>query len=80
MTPDDDLMRRLARAGAIAPSPGAENGSANGANGHAARRNGVVTVRRPRKWESRCGKCGGAGTFKAAAGLCPRCGAIAVRQ
>lgn len=76
MTPDDNLLQRLARLGAIAPS--ADDG--NGSNAHTPRRNGLQTMRRPRKWESRCGKCGVAGTFKAAAGVCGRCGAIAVRQ
>jgi hypothetical protein len=75
MIPDDNLLQRLARLGAIAPSAGDTNGS----NGHGGRRN-APTVRRSRKWESRCGKCVVAGTFKAAAGVCSRCGAIAVRQ
>ncbi|HEX8235713.1 MAG TPA: hypothetical protein VF600_07125 [Abditibacteriaceae bacterium] len=80
MTPDDNLLQRLARIGAIAPSLQDSNGAGNGSNGHSPRRSGMQTVRRPRKWESRCGKCGVAGTFKAAAGVCSRCGAIAVRQ
>jgi hypothetical protein len=80
MIPDDNLLQRLARIGAIAPSDNGTNGSGNGSNGHTPRRSGSQAVRRPRKWESRCGKCGVAATFKAAAGVCSRCGAIAVRQ
>jgi hypothetical protein len=77
MTPDDELLARLARAGMIASSlaPESANGSAP-----AARRTSTAVTRRPRKWESRCGKCGALSTFKSAAGVCPKCGAIAVRS
>lgn len=75
MTPDDDLLRRLSRAGAIAAS--VSNGAAD--DGHLPKRAATRSVRRPRSWESRCGKCGVATVFKVAAGICARCGAIALR-
>ncbi len=75
MTPDDDLLRRLSRAGAIAAS--VSNGAAD--DGHLTKRTAARSVRRPRSWESRCGKCGVATVFKVAAGVCARCGAIALR-
>jgi len=76
MAPSDDVLRRLSRIGAIAPSPLATDESAAAAR----KSSGTKIVRRPSRWESRCGKCGTTGTFKAAAGLCARCGAIAVRM
>lgn len=75
MTPDDDLLRRLLCAGAIAASSVETNGATGGGRGARSQ-----TARRPRRWESRCGKCGMAAVFKAAAGVCARCGAIAVRM
>jgi len=70
MMPSDELMQRLARAGAIA---------ANGID-VAPRRAKPLTKRRSRKWESRCGKCAIVTTFSVSAGLCARCGAIAIRE
>lgn len=73
MTPDDDLMKRLARAGAITTSIGTQPDEDD-----ALRR--PKAARRSRKWESRCGKCGVSSAFATPVGLCARCGAIAVRQ
>jgi hypothetical protein len=76
MTPDDELLARLARAGMIASSLAPET-----ANGQpAARPRSTAGMRRPRKWEWRCGKCGAVSTFKSAAGICAECGAIVVRE
>ncbi|HVF11414.1 MAG TPA: hypothetical protein VNA16_11450 [Abditibacteriaceae bacterium] len=77
MMPTDDVVRRLAQAGAIAASSLVMD---EGATSVQARRRVTVTARRPRRWETRCGKCGTNGQFKAAAGLCARCGAIVVRD
>ena len=76
MAPTDDIVRRLARAGAIASVAVADDDESTAK----ARRKNAVTTRRPRHWETRCGKCGTNGQFKAAAGLCARCGAIVVRD
>ena len=76
MMPTDDVVRRLAQAGAIASSLLMDDGVTS----TTARRRSTATVRRPRRWETRCGKCGTNGQFKAAAGLCARCGAIVVRD
>jgi hypothetical protein len=73
MTPDDDLMKRLARAGAITTAPGTQLDEENALHRPKA-------ARRSRKWESRCGKCGVSSTFATPVGLCARCGAIAVRH
>lgn len=75
MTPDDELLARLARAGMIASSLAPE---VDALNGHS--RKASTTKRRPRSWQSQCGKCGAASTFKTAVGLCVKCGAIAVRD
>jgi hypothetical protein len=80
MNPGDDVLRRLMRAGAIgSPISGADarDEDEDGGVGRGAR---TKAIRRARQWESRCGKCGVTGTFTAAAGVCPRCGAIAVRR
>jgi hypothetical protein len=76
MTPDDDLLARLARAGMIASSLAPEG--AEDDVKPAKRASGAP--RRARKWESRCGKCGSLSTFKSSAGVCAKCGAIAVRE
>jgi ssDNA-binding Zn-finger/Zn-ribbon topoisomerase 1 len=71
-------LRRLAQAGAIGWSVlGTDAPRENGRTVHKRRAKGT---HRSRHWESRCGKCGVTGTFTAAAGVCARCGAIAVRQ
>ena len=77
MMPTDDVVRRLAQAGAIAASVLLTD---EGVPSATARRRSTATGRRPRRWETRCGKCGTNGQFKAAAGLCSRCGAIVVRD
>jgi hypothetical protein len=78
MTPGDDVLARLARAGMIASSLAPV---AIGSNGDSTKiRKAPVTKRRPRQWESRCGKCGVASTFKTPVGLCIKCGAIAMRD
>lgn len=66
MTPDEELIQRLARLrGEVTP---VSNGKTK-----------TASTRRSRSWESRCGKCGTNSTFKTAAALCTKCGAIAVR-
>lgn len=79
MTPDEQLLARLARAGVIASSLAPEGALHDDAKFKAPKTPGAAT-RRPRKWESRCGKCGALSTFKSAAGVCAKCGAIAVRS
>ncbi|MDQ3812818.1 MAG: hypothetical protein M3347_02575 [Armatimonadota bacterium] len=79
MTPSDDVLRRLSMIGAIASSPAIDGEETQKPASGRKRIPRTTTIRRPRRWESRCGKCGTVGTFKAAAGLCARCGAIAVR-
>ncbi len=75
MEVDDDLIARLRRAGMIGGS------EAESQNGHSTRGiAGSRVMRRPRKWEARCGKCGGKSLFKTQAGLCAKCGAIMVRE
>ncbi|HEX8834356.1 MAG TPA: hypothetical protein VF719_09145, partial [Abditibacteriaceae bacterium] len=74
MTPSDELMRRLARAGAITST------GASFEDDETAVRRMNKAPRRSRRWESRCGKCGVNTTFSTIAGLCSRCGAIAVRN
>jgi hypothetical protein len=76
MAPSDELMQRLARAGAITSTVVAMEDETEEAQ---AGQKKQPAVRRSRRWESRCGKCGTVGEFKSAAGLCARCGAIAVR-
>lgn len=75
MAPSDDLMARLARIGVLAGSAAGEED-----NSISKRRANGAATRRPRRWELRCGKCGTVGTFKNAAGICPRCGAITLRE
>lgn len=74
ITPDDALLLRLARAGAISSSHVSENGS----GGEKSFRSSAK--RRSRKWETRCGKCGVSAQYAAAAALCVKCGAILVRD
>jgi len=64
MTPDDDILQRLARAasGSSRPAPRPKK-----------------ATRSKSEWESRCGKCGITTTFSTPAALCAKCGAIAVR-
>lgn len=71
----DDLVARLRRAGMIGGGDEPES-----KNGHGAPRFSGKMVRRPRKWEARCGKCGSKSLFKSQAGLCLKCGAIMVRD
>jgi len=75
ITPDDGLLLRLARAGAISSSHVAENG--HGADEKPFR---AGTKRRSRKWETRCGKCGVSAQYTSSAALCVKCGAILVRD
>lgn len=72
MTPDEDLIRRLARAGAIT-SPASDDTDARRIAARSKK------PRRARHWDWRCGKCGAKERFASAAALCGRCGAIAVR-
>ncbi|HEY0072942.1 MAG TPA: hypothetical protein VGB77_02495 [Abditibacteriaceae bacterium] len=75
----DDIIARLRRAGAIAGEAGSDESEMK--NGHHAKRiAGSRVLRRPRKWEARCGKCGAKSLFKTPAGLCAKCGAIMVRE
>lgn len=69
MTPDEDVMRRLSRAGAISSSLISDE--------EPPRR--TQKPRRARQWDWRCGKCGAKDSFSTPAALCARCGAIAVR-
>ena len=64
MTPDDDILQRLARV-------------ASGPSRPAPRQKKVA--RSKSEWESRCGKCGIVGSFSTPAALCAKCGAITVR-
>lgn len=76
MAPTDEVLHRLARAGAITTSLLVTD--TNGAAIKPTRSR--KATRRPRHWELRCGKCGTLGKFTSAAGVCARCGAIAVRE
>lgn len=64
MTPDDDILQRLACA-------------ASGSSRPAPRQKKAKLLKS--EWESRCGKCGMAAVFSTPAALCTKCGAIAVR-
>lgn len=72
IAPDDALLARLARAGAISSSlaPGVAMGVPSR----------VVKTRRSRQWEAHCGKCGKSAFYSASAALCAGCGAILVRE
>jgi hypothetical protein len=72
IAPDEELLLRLARVGAISSSL-----APNGADEKPAR---VAKTRRSRKWEARCGKCGKSAQYKSSAALCAGCGAILVRE
>ncbi|MBV9866078.1 MAG: hypothetical protein JO316_12060 [Abitibacteriaceae bacterium] len=74
MAPSDEVLRRLARIGAIA-----SDGADEEAPTKPRRSRGITSTRRSRNWELSCGKCGTKGKFNASAGVCSRCGAIAVR-
>lgn len=64
MTPDDDILQRLARAAAGSSRPAPRQKKA---------------TRSKAEWESRCGKCGVTAVFSTPAALCMKCGAITVR-
>jgi ribosomal protein S27E len=72
IAPDDALLARLARAGAISSSLAPDNAGDKTFN--------TVKKRRSRYWETRCGKCGKSGRYRASAALCVGCGAILVRE
>jgi hypothetical protein len=74
MNPDDELIRRLAHAGAISPLliDGEEEPAPR-------RKKNIGATRRPRKWDLHCGKCGAKSTLQTPAGLCFKCGTIVVR-
>jgi hypothetical protein len=74
MNPDDELIRRLAQAGAISPLliDGEEEPAPR-------RKKNTGATRRPRKWDLHCGKCGAKSTLQTPAGLCFKCGTIVVR-
>jgi hypothetical protein len=72
IAPDDALLLRLARAGAIASS------LAPASAGEKPLR--TVKTRRPRQWEAHCGKCGKSAFYRASAALCAGCGTILVRE
>jgi hypothetical protein len=67
MRPDEGIMERLARAGALGGDIETTAKSR-------------PTVRRSRKWEARCGKCGIKGLFATPAALCQKCGTILIRN
>jgi hypothetical protein len=72
IAPDDALLLRLARAGAIASSlapAGIEKKPLR-----------PIKMRRSRQWEAHCGKCGRSAFYRASAALCTGCGAILVRE
>jgi len=75
MAPSDELMERLARAGAITSTMVTTEVDGDDEADDAKPK----VARRSRRWESRCGKCNTVSEFKTAAALCPNCGAIAVR-
>jgi len=75
ITPDDGLLLRLARAGAISSSHVAKNGDGDDEKPFRA-----TAKRRSRKWETRCGKCGVNAQYSSSAALCVKCGAILVRD
>ncbi len=73
INPDEELLKRLARSGAIAPLSVGDDDEPK------PRKSASSMVRRPRSWEFLCGKCRTQSTLKTQAGLCPKCGTIAVR-
>lgn len=73
IAPDDGLLLRLARAGAISSSLVPEGSTA-------AKPLRATKPRRSRKWETRCGKCGVSAQYTTLAALCVKCGAILVRD
>ncbi len=72
ITPDDDLMQRLAKAGAISSAQMAQDSGKLSIK--------PLSTRRSRKWEALCGKCGASAQYSASAALCVKCGAILVRD
>ncbi len=72
IAPDDALLLRLARAGAISSSLAPA--------GAAVKPLRAAKARRSRQWEAQCGKCGKSAYYRAAAALCVNCGAILVRE
>lgn len=73
MTPDEEVLRRLSRAGAISSLLVSDDDASRATTRRSQK------PRRARHWDWRCGKCGAKERFSTAAALCVRCGAIAVR-
>jgi hypothetical protein len=73
IAPNEGVLERLAHADALASAVKATIVAANEAD------NGEHQGRRSRRWESLCGKCGSQNKFSSPAGICPHCGAIAVK-
>lgn len=73
MTPDEEVLRRLSRAGAISSLLVSDDDASRATTRRSQK------PRRSRHWDWRCGKCGAKERFSTAAALCVRCGAIAVR-
>lgn len=74
IAPDEGLLSRLARAGAIS-KPSVTSTGSNDAPDAANTR-----TRRSRKWEARCGKCGVSAAYSTPAALCVGCGTILMRE
>lgn len=72
IAPDDALLLRLARAGAISSSLAPASAGEKPVR--------VGKTRRARQWEAHCGKCGKSAFYRASAALCESCGAILVRE